>query len=84
MSTRNLKINTALEPPLYEWVKESATAQGISISLKLRDIIQQAYELSEDLYWTRAGEERLATFNKKEALTHAQVWDTYTQQGHKL
>ncbi|OIP43666.1 hypothetical protein AUJ95_00205 [Candidatus Desantisbacteria bacterium CG2_30_40_21] len=63
MSCKNPRINTVLEPPLYEWVKESATAQGISISLKLRDIIQQAYELSEDLYWARVGEDRLSKRN---------------------
>ncbi|MFH1564147.1 MAG: antitoxin, RHH family protein [Nitrospirota bacterium] len=75
MPTKNPRVNAVLEPPLYEWVKQSAMAQGISVSLKLRDIIQQAYELSEDFHWAKVGEERFATFNKKSALTHSQVWD---------
>jgi len=75
MPTKNPRVNAVLEPPLYEWIKQSAMAQGISVSLKLRDIIQQAYELSEDLHWARVGEERLTAFNKKSALTHNQVWD---------
>ncbi len=74
MSTKKPRVSVVLEPPLYEWVKQNAKLQGISISLKLRDFIREAYESSEDLYWAKVGEERLASFNKKEALSHTQVW----------
>jgi hypothetical protein len=68
MPTKNPRVITTLEPPLYEWVNKTAKSDGISISLKLRDIIRHAYE---DTYWSKVGEGSLSSFDKKEVIEHS-------------
>jgi len=63
-----------LEPPLYQWIKKSAQAEGVSLSMLLRDFVRDAYERCEDRYWSRAGEGRLKTLKKTAALSHAEFW----------
>lgn len=74
MSTKNPRLNVVLEPPLYAAVRRLAYKDGISLSLKARDLISQAIEYCEDLYWARRASLREKTFSKKSALTHKQVW----------
>jgi hypothetical protein len=62
-----------LEPPLHKWITRQAKIEGISLSLKIRDLIREAYEAYEDRYWSKEGERRLARFNRKKALTHKQL-----------
>ena len=42
------RINTVLEPPLYETVKRLADQDGVSLSQKVRDLVREALELVED------------------------------------
>ncbi|MDP3787296.1 MAG: antitoxin, RHH family protein [Candidatus Omnitrophota bacterium] len=74
MSTKHPRLNVVLEPPLYSAIKQLAKKDGVSLSLKARDLIRQALEYCEDLYWTKEVAAREATFSKKTALTHKQVW----------
>lgn len=74
MSTKNPRLNVVLEPPLYQSIRLLAKKDGVSLSLKARDLIRQAIEYCEDLYWTKEINKREVTFSKKKALTHKQVW----------
>jgi len=74
MSTKNPRLNVVLEPPLYSAVKHLAEKDGVSLSLKARDLIRQAMEYCEDLYWLKEADKRETTFSKKTALTHKRVW----------
>jgi predicted DNA-binding protein len=74
MSTKNPRLNVVLEPPLYLTIKNLAKREGISLSLKARDLLRQAIEYCEDFYWSKAANKREQTFSKKKALTHKQVW----------
>lgn len=76
MATKNPRLNVVLDPPVYYSVKKLAQKNGISLSLEARDLIKEALELVEDRYWVEKAEEREKTFNRKKALTHAQVWKT--------
>ncbi len=73
MATRNPRLMVVLEPPLYHWVRQTAKKAGLSLSLRIRDLIKDAYSEREDLYWSQEGEKRLATFNRKTAISHADV-----------
>ncbi|MEW6620334.1 MAG: hypothetical protein AB1422_13535 [bacterium] len=46
--TKNPRIMRGLDLPLQEWVKKTAQSEGISVYLRLRDLVCQIYELSED------------------------------------
>lgn len=74
MSTKNPRLNVVLEPPLYLAIKQLAKKDGISLSLKARDLIRQALEYCEDLYWSKEVNKRERGFSKKTALTHKQAW----------
>ena len=74
MSTRNPRLNVVLEAPLYKAVKCLAKQESVSLSLKARDLIRQALEYYEDLYWVKAADQRDNTLLKKKALTHKQTW----------
>lgn len=74
MSTKNPRLNVVLEPPLYQTIRRLAKKDGMSLSLKARDLLKQAIEYCEDLYWTKVAQTREKTLIKKKALTHKEVW----------
>jgi predicted DNA-binding protein len=74
MSTKNPRLNVVLEPSLYGAIKQLAEKDGVSLSLKARDLIRQAIEYCEDFYWTQEAKKREKTFSKKAALTHEKAW----------
>lgn len=48
MPTTNPRVNTVLEPQLYEAVEFLAKKQGVSLSQKVRDLVKEALEIVED------------------------------------
>lgn len=74
MPAKNPRINVVLEKPLYEAVEEMADREGISLSLKVRDLVKEALEIEEDIALTVIAERREKTFIKKKALKHHEVW----------
>ena len=53
MSTKNPRLNVVLEPSIYSTIKLLARKDGTSLSLKARDLIRQAREYCEDVYWMK-------------------------------
>ncbi len=51
-----------------------AKKQGISLSLKVRDLVKEAIEKHEDRELLRFAREREKTFDRAHALSHEQVW----------
>lgn len=74
MATKHPCLNVVLESPLYSAIERLARKDGVSVSLKARDLICEALESYEDVYWTKTAEAREKAFHKKSALTHKQVW----------
>ena len=74
MPTKNSHLNVALEPGLYNPLKKLAKKEGVSLSLVARDLIKEALELYEDIYWQKEVEKRERTFSHKKALSHQEIW----------
>lgn len=74
MATKNPRLNVVLEPALMKGVDHLAKAQGVSLSTMARDLIKEALETYEDGQWQKIAVKRDASFSKKEALTHDEVW----------
>lgn len=74
MATKNPRLNVVLDPAIYTAIQELAERDGISLSLKARDLLREALEYCEDTYWIETAVKRERTFNKKTALTHKTVW----------
>ena len=74
MATKHPRLNVVLEAPAYQSVKRLAIREGVSLSLKARELIHEALELHEDAYLAERAHERAKTFVRSKALTHEQVW----------
>lgn len=49
MATKNPRLQVVLEKPLYDAVARLAAEDGVSMSLKARDLIREAIERLEDV-----------------------------------
>lgn len=74
MPTKSPRINVALEKPLYQTIERLATRDGISLSLKVRDLVREALEIEEDIALTSFAEARERTLPKAKSLRHDEVW----------
>lgn len=74
MPTKHPRLNVVLEKPVLESVERLAKRDGVSLSMKARDLIREALELYEDAYLAERAQERMKTFVRSKALTHEQVW----------
>ena len=74
MPTKNPRINVVLEKPLYNNVERLAERDGVSLSLKVRDLVKEALEIEEDIGLSKLVETREKTFNRKKSLKHDEVW----------
>ena len=74
MPTKNARLNVVLEPALYESIRKMAKKSKISMSLMARDLLKQAIELQEDIYWNITAEDRDRSFSLKTGLSHDEVW----------
>ncbi len=74
MPTKNPRINIVLEKPLYASIERLAKRDGVSLSLKVRDLVKEALEIEEDITLSSFAEERERTFSKAKALNHDEAW----------
>lgn len=74
MATKNPRVMVVLESPLHQWLKKTAKKEGISLSMKLRDLVREAYESYEDRYWSKEAAKRLKTFGKAGPVSHEELW----------
>lgn len=74
MATKMPRLNVVLEPPIYFAIVDMAKREGVSLSLKARDLIRQALEFCEDSFWSKEAKRRERTFSRKKAISHKKVW----------
>ncbi len=74
MPAKNPRVNVVLEKPLYNSIEYLAERDGVSLSLKVRDLVKEALEIEEDIALSVFAEKREKTFRKTKALKHSEVW----------
>ena len=77
MSVKNPRVNVVLESTLFEVVYRLAKKDGVSLSLKVRDLVREAVELYEDESLATVASDREKSFARSKALSHSQVWLRY-------
>ena len=80
MPTKHPRLNVVLEKPILDFVEGLAKRDGVSLSMKARDLIREALELHEDASLAKLAHERMKGFKLSEALTHEQVWGRKTKR----
>ena len=58
MATKNPRTNVVVESDLYNYLSKLAKNSGISLSLLSRDLLKEALEIREDLYWDKVAIKR--------------------------
>jgi hypothetical protein len=71
---KNPRINVVLEKPPYHTVERLANRDGVSLSLKVRDLVKEALDVEEDIALSAFAGKRESTFTKAKALNHHEVW----------
>ena len=74
MPAKNPRVNVVLEKPLYRSIEQLAKRDGVSLSLKMRDLVKEALEVEEDIALSAWAETREKTFKKATALKHKEVF----------
>ncbi len=74
MPAKNPRVSVVLEKPLYKSIEHMAKKQGVSLSLKVRDLVKEAVELDEDTALSVFAEQREQSFKETKALKHEEVW----------
>jgi metal-responsive CopG/Arc/MetJ family transcriptional regulator len=74
MPAKNPRINVVVEKSLYQTIESLAQRDGVSLSLKVRDLVKEALEIEEDIALSTFAEKREQTFTKPRALKHHEVW----------
>jgi hypothetical protein len=68
------RLNVVLEKPVYFAIVDLARRDGVSLSLKARDLIKQAIEFCEDIHWTKKAENREKTLRRRKTLSGRAIW----------
>jgi hypothetical protein len=74
MPTNNPRVNVVLEKPLYANVERLAKRDGVSLSMKVRDLVSVALEIEEDIALTKFAAAREKSFSRTKSLKHDEVW----------
>jgi len=74
MPVKNPRINVVLEKPLYRAIEQLAGRDGVSLSLKVRDLVKEALEIQEDITLSSFAEKRELSFTRSKSLKHSEVW----------
>jgi predicted DNA-binding protein len=72
--TKNPRINVVLDTDLYDKVQTLAEKEGVSLSMKVRDLLKEATEIQEDIYLAEFASERDRTRKESKALSHDETW----------
>ncbi len=74
MPAKNPRISVILDKPLFNRIAHMAKKDGVSLSLKARDLLKEALEIQEDIILTQLGEDREKTISRSNALNHEETW----------
>ena len=74
MPAKNPRLTAVVDESVMHWLKRRARAQGVSVSLVVRDLLTRVRDEDEERFWSAAGEARLASFVRDEAVSHDLAW----------
>ena len=82
MHTTNSRVSVVLEGPVYEGLRRWAKRDGVSLSVKVRDLLKDALEAEEDRALADLAKDREQTLDRSKAMRHLQTW-AYLRQSRR-
>jgi predicted DNA-binding protein len=74
MPAKNPRINVVLEEPLYKQVQFLAKKDGVSMSMKVRELLREILETQEDIFLAKIAQERESNWKNSDILSHEELW----------
>lgn len=74
MATNKPRINVVVNEQLYNLIKQLSEDENVSLSFMVKNLIEEALELREDIALGKFAQEREKTFSKSRALSHDETW----------
>lgn len=74
MPTAKKRINLTVEDEVFRSLNEIAKKEKTSVASVSHILLEKALELREDLYFSKAGEERLKS-PKSKKISHEDIWE---------
>ena len=73
MPTAKKRINLTVDDDIFESLNKIAKKEKASVASISNFLLERALELQEDLYFSKAGEDRVS--KKQKRVSHKDIWD---------
>ncbi len=74
MPTLKKRIQIPVSDQVHKELEKLAKKRGLSLSSLSHDLIEEALELQEDIYFSRTADEALENSTRKKLISHDDVW----------
>lgn len=74
MPTSKKRIQIPVEDRVYKELERLASKRGQSLSATTSELVEEALEIQEDLYFSREGDRRLEGLDESKLISHNDAW----------
>ena len=74
MPTVKKRIQIPVSDKVHKELEKLAKRRGLSLSSLSHDLLEEALELQEDIYFSRTGDKALESLNEKKLVSHKDAW----------
>ena len=74
MPTQKKRIQIPVSDKVHKKLNMLAKKRGLSISSLTNDLVEEALELQEDIYFSRHGDRALENLNSSNLTSHKDAW----------
>ena len=74
MPTIKKRIQVPISDSAHKELERLAKKRGLSLSSLTNELLEEALELQEDIYFSRVGDKALAELDESELVSHKDAW----------
>lgn len=74
MPTTKKRIQVPVSDSVHRELEKLAKKRGLSLSSLTHDLLEEALELQEDVYFSRTGDKALSEVKEEELISHEDAW----------
>lgn len=74
MPTSKKRVQIPVSDQVHKELERLAKKRGLSISSLTHDLVEQALEMQEDVYFSRHGDKTLEKLDEKTLVSHEDAW----------
>ena len=74
MPTQKKRIQIPVTDEVHKELSKLAKKRGLSVSSLTNDLVEEALEIQEDVYFSRHGDKALESLNEADLVGHDEAW----------